>query len=57
MPLLTLKPLGEERSTIKHHFRGLFFFGMTPIGLVCIPGGLTWRGYFYILFKATSLYK
>ena len=34
IPSLTLEPVGDDRSTIKRHFPGLFFLGMTPRGLV-----------------------
>ena len=32
----TLSPVGEESSRMSLHFPGLFFFGMTPNGLVWI---------------------
>ena len=31
---LVLKLAGEDKSTIKQYFTGLFFFGITPKGLL-----------------------
>ena len=38
MPSLTLKPCGEDKSRIKHHLLAFSFLGITPNGLVWMPG-------------------
>ena len=54
---LMLWPKGEDRSMINLHFPSLFFFRITPIGLIWVPLGHIPAGSLIILLKETSLAK